>query len=205
MVLFSFHYLITSLSLGIWIGRPWNILIVPCLFYLVQLFLWLTGITPDTPSDVFWGYQLIVTFEGLLISIKFLHLQRFYSFLSFKIGYERVWIKFLVSIAALIGAQVFYGTLPPTKDNPYGIFFTALTSVLIIFITWYSLLYESEVFERDHKEYSFFFFVWWAILLVSAQLMFYIVFTGLDEIWVAMIAGSAPLLILFLLSCFICC
>lgn len=206
MVLFTFHYIVTSFFLSIWFGYPQNTIWVTLIHFLLQLILYLSGFDwrGTDNGGTFWGWQTLATFEGLLLASLFLFAFRAkHTFLKIEIRYERVWFTWLVSTAAFIGGQVFYGTLPPT-ESAYGILFTILVSLIVLIGTGYSLLFDNVVFEHSYdsnwvnKKFTNF-FAWWILLTLSMQAMFWIARSGLGETWVALISGSVVLLFIGIL------
>jgi hypothetical protein len=194
MAFLSYHYLVTSYFLTIWIGNRVSLPIVLALHYAVQLCVWLSD-TGAGMEGLLFGYQAITTLLGVAVGRAYLRLTEPNPLLKIEAGYEPAFVKFFVAFAAFMGTQLFYSELPPPGSS-FGILFSLITGFLVIMGTWYSMTF---VEKAEHN--SAMFYVGWFGVLASMQLMFYLVFTNLVETWVAMIAPAPALLVLGIMNC----
>ena len=195
MTLFSYHYLVVSFFISVWLGYPTSFFVVIPLHYVVQTILWASGLDLMGLTDIFWGYQGLVTLLGILVAKSYSKLMQPLPLLKIEAGYEGSFIKFFISLAAFLGSQLLYSEFPPPNSS-FGIIFSMLTSFIILMGTWYSLTF---VEKAEHNRPMF--FMGWFLVIAAMQLMFYFTYTGLDETWAAMIAAAPPLIVLGIMNC----
>ena len=181
-MLFSFHYLATSFFLTVWSRHVMWVLLT---YYIFQTIYYFAAAPTDT--TLFWGWQTLVSVIGSLAGY----------FVGFRplFVYNKVlsYFYFIVSLAAYIGAQVFYAKFPPFPGVPagqegLGVTLTFLLTILIIFCVWYGV-------SREHlRRTTWHFFGVWLLLSSLGILLMFVALTGLDEIWVTLISGGAMLL-----------
>ena len=193
MVFLTFHYILTSFHLGVWIGYPRNIPWVMILFFLFQLIFFLSGRT-ILDDATYWGWQALAAFEGVSLASLFLcAYQSKHTFLEIKHRYERVWLTFFLSTAGFVGAQVIYTQV----DHPYGILFCMIASVVVLLLTGYSLLFDNVVFESAYEGWGhknlIRFIGLWILFVLSIEAVFFAQEAGLNERDLAFISGGGAL------------
>ena len=208
MTLLTFHYVLTSFFLGVWIGPVSaracirNISWVLTIHFLLQMILFFSG-KEILDDSLFWGWQTLATFEGVMLSNLFLWAYGTkHTFLEVKHRYERVWLTFFVSTAAFIGIQVFYTKIA----HPFGILFSILGTIIVLVGTGYSLLFDNVVFESAYKQHAHVhlirFIGLWILLTVSMQAVFFAQPSNLSERDLAFISGGGALFWIILLALF---
>lgn len=189
MVLFSFHYALTSFWIGVWAGWPAGVPVVVALHYGLQLVLWAAGLN-TAPTDVFWGWQALISFCGALLAMLFLWLSGrtavgAHALLEVTPGHEVVWVKGALATAAYVAIQLLYAHYPP-PSSAYGLVFTVVATLVLFAVLWNSLLFEGKTLGEDR--FPLLFFAAWAALTVVVEGGFYLAYTALAEHWVALVA-----------------
>jgi len=185
MVLFSFHYAVTSFFLATWWHSVWWVLVVHFVFQAI--FFAIGANVAAGQEALFWGWQALVTALGALAG---LHVGNTPILLVLN-GYS--WAYFVLSLAAFLGAQLFYAFYPPLNTVPagqagVGLAVTFILTVIIILATWYGN-------SREKEPWGY--YLHWACLFGLLEFLFYITLSGLAEVWVALIATGSTLLIAF--------
>jgi len=192
MVLFSFHYAVTAFFLATW----WHsVLAVMIVHFAFQGIYYAAGASVSLSQEgLFWGWQALASGLGAMA--------------GFNVARERIllftnwysWIYFLLSLAAFLGAQLFYAFYPPLSTLPagqagVGVAMTFILTILIVLFIWYGNSREKEPWGH---------YLTWAFLFGLLELLFYISLSGLAEIWVSFIAGGATLVAAILIRWCLC-
>ena len=188
MVLFSFHYLVTTFFISIWVGCPHGFSWTMLIYFLTQMIYFLAG-GDIGDGTLFWGWQTLVAFLGTL-SGQILS-QKSPRLLVYNSVYS--WLYFVFSLAASLGAQLLYANFPPLSTVPsgqagVGVTVTFILSFIIILAVWYGV-------SRVDSPPRLHFFKRWLFFTALMQLLFFITLSGLDELWVAIISGGSVVIL----------
>lgn len=199
----QFHYLVTAFWLSVWIPVdyviPWYHAIVWFVLHATQVTIFV--IDPDvlpTPS-IFWGYGALSTLLGIIMGVVFQWTTKPPKLISSRHGWEAtVFVKAPALTALFIGAQVYYGKLPPQDGTAWGIVLTSILTCVVVAVTW--VWSYDEPWANDGATVNISSsFIWWIVLQFILTTSFVIGFSSLSEHIVTLIAGGGSLAVFLIL------
>lgn len=202
------HFVLTAFWLSVWIPVDYVLPLYHGVVWfalaLVQRIIFVIDNDVRPSATVYWGYSALSTLLGITLGVLFQWCVKPPVLLSRKPGFEaRVFVKAPVLTALFVGAQVFYGKLPPQEDSPWGIILTAILTSVVIVVTWAWSYDEPSLHDTttaNADTYSS--FLWWIGVNATLVLLFLLGYTSLAEETVALIAGGGTIVLLLVVQLF---
>lgn len=203
----SLAYGSTAFFISVWI--PLNSVIPyyhSFVFFLLFLFKGIVLISGGsiTDQDIFWWWEFLLTAAGVFTGYVLKLATNGPQLLREKMGWETsVIIRFPLT-TFLYAASILIYANDRLPDSPWGLLGTALVSTLVI------LLVEIWTYNDNHltaghsaKELMGFFLLWMTTNFIY-YMFIWIVYSGLDELWVSFIAcGGSIAFILIIISIYV--